>query len=231
MDENRMFYEDFYPTMNKWNGIYRTILDVLYPAKNSTGFPERNLTVNFSKAYEELASGKKEKVVTWFELQFGDNYRKHLDAVLLNTITQELLFVEAKRFSNPQKKIEEVGGDINRIYKLYQELKKDSASEERPRIDIGKVKHVKGIVLADVWDETDRKKEILESFQKGQMNPNSPEAFLRKYENDLKNGGLETGWKMERIEYYVSESFQIPETETTNHSDYYLLAFTWDIPM
>lgn len=39
----------------EYQGIYKKILGSFYPAKNSTGFQERNLSVNLSKAYEKVA--------------------------------------------------------------------------------------------------------------------------------------------------------------------------------
>lgn len=33
---------------------YVKIFDMIYPAKGNTGFPERNLSVNFAKAYEKM---------------------------------------------------------------------------------------------------------------------------------------------------------------------------------
>ena len=81
---------------------YSAILNKIYPSKGSTGFTERNLSVNFSKAYEDIAG--KDSAISWFEFQFGAKSRQHVDLVLLDYLSKELYIVEAKRFSNPTKK-------------------------------------------------------------------------------------------------------------------------------
>ena len=143
----------------EYQGIYQKILDSFYPAKNSTGFPERNLSVNLSKAYEKVAEVKGQKSISWFELQFGERNNSHVDAVIINLSTNELLVVEAKRFSNPALKMKEVSKDIERIHSLVAELKTED------RIEMDKIKKCYGIVLADVWIETDIKKQILKSYK------------------------------------------------------------------
>ncbi|MCI7773417.1 MAG: hypothetical protein MR514_06100, partial [Succinivibrio sp.] len=95
---------------NLYKSRYLRIFEKIYPARNSTGFPERNLSVNFTKAYETYYSNC--DVISWFELQFGENDNYHLDAVVANYTTKEIFLVEAKRFSNPAKKKEEIKEDI-----------------------------------------------------------------------------------------------------------------------
>nr|MCR5719802.1 hypothetical protein [Lachnospiraceae bacterium] len=53
--------------MEEYKQIYEKIFKTMYPAKNSTGFPERNLSANYSKAYETVNTN----AITWFEFQFG----------------------------------------------------------------------------------------------------------------------------------------------------------------
>ncbi len=65
---------------------YESILDVLYPAKNSTGFTERNLSVNFANAYVQDHPGS----VTWYEFQFGEKNNLHLDAIIVNKEQKEI---------------------------------------------------------------------------------------------------------------------------------------------
>ena len=54
---------------NLYKSRYLRIFEKIYPARNSTGFPERNLSVNFTKAYETYYLNC--YVISWFELQFG----------------------------------------------------------------------------------------------------------------------------------------------------------------
>lgn len=59
---------------------YCRIIHLLYPAKNSTGFTEGNISVNFVVAYETWHP----KTVSWFEYQFVGTNREHYDAVIVN---------------------------------------------------------------------------------------------------------------------------------------------------
>ena len=80
---------------------YEKIFDVFYPAKNSTGFTERNLSVNFCKAYETVFP----ESISWFEFQFGENNNLHYDALIINPKLKVILLIESKRFSNPSKNL------------------------------------------------------------------------------------------------------------------------------
>ena len=53
----------------RYGDMYREILNEIYPAKNRTGFSERNLSVNFSKAFEKIACESGQKAISWFEFQ------------------------------------------------------------------------------------------------------------------------------------------------------------------
>lgn len=90
---------------------YQRIFSLLYPSKNSTGFTERNLSVNFANAYERINPS----AITWFEFQFGENNNLHYDAVIIDTENKRLLLIESKRFSNPHTKIASIANDIDRI--------------------------------------------------------------------------------------------------------------------
>ena len=71
---------------------YNNVLSRMgYPAKNSTGFTERNLSVNFSKVYEK----KNPEAVSWFEFQSGENRIR-------------LRFQEHGRTAEPSVQVEEV---------------------------------------------------------------------------------------------------------------------------
>lgn len=64
---------------------YQRIFSILYPSKNSTGFTERNLSVNFANAYERINPS----AITWFEFQFGENNNLHYDAVIIDPEKQK----------------------------------------------------------------------------------------------------------------------------------------------
>ena len=137
---------------------YAKVFECLYPAKNSTGFPERNLSVNFSKAVEEVFPS----ACTWFELQFGPKNNYHFDAIIIIPEVKTILIVESKRFSNPIRKTEEIKNDMDRINKV----KKEYFCEFNERIPGFSDYTVCGVILADVWTETKRKVRIKESFER-----------------------------------------------------------------
>lgn len=158
---------------DEYGNIYRKILEKIYPAKGSTGFAERNLSVNFSKAYEKIFPS----ALSWFEFQFDK--KKHVDAVIVNEESQEIFVIESKRYS-VQSKITAVGHDIDRIKTFLDELKDANKNNDLiiKRIDLSKIKKFYGVILADVWKETDLKEKILQSYQE--------ENFLTEFKEFLK---------------------------------------------
>lgn len=191
----------------EYSNIYTNIFKHLYPAKNSTGFPERNLSVNFSKAYEKVATTKNQNAISWFEFQFGKKNDLHLDAIVMNTSSNELILVESKRFNSGKKKIRQVGEDIDRIYSCIKELKKAS---QNSRIDLkNKYKKVYGVVLADVWPETRLKKSILNAFQ--------TKCFLTNFSTIINSTNKISGEK------YYNCTFNL------NNFPYHLVSFMWKI--
>ena len=202
----------------EYGKLYANLLEKIYPAKNSTGFAERNLSVNFAKAYERMAEGNNQEVYTWYEFQFGDKNNLHVDAVIINESSKELIIIESKRYNNPQEKIKEVGKDIYRIQELVDELKRENA-EGIYRIKLDQMVKCQGIILADVWTETDAKREILEAYKKGIENPRDSEAFLKKYERKL---GIDGG-ELE-VQYDV-QSFKTIDAV----KNYNLVSFWWNI--
>lgn len=194
---------DFDKIFAEYERRYNEIFAEIYPAKNSTGFQERNLSVNFSKAYETVAAKQGRKVVTWFEFQFGAKNNKHIDAIILDKEAKALLLIEAKRYSVPARKIPSVGRDIERIKELLEEL-----SRERPsRIYISEYEHIYGLILADVWLQGEKKKAIYKAYK--------DKEFLRKYSKEMGNIALLNE------EYFIQEY--------PNISNYKQVSFLWEI--
>lgn len=181
---------------------YIKILDVLYPAKGSTGFTERNQSVNYSKAMEELYPS----TVTWFEFQFGDENNKHIDAVIINPELQTIFIIEAKRFSLVKKKTKSIGDDILRIEVFAKEF-----IERMPNFA---GYSLQGVILADVWTEAERKIKIKEAFE----NKNFLKTCLSSGEQKLAD---------EEVHYNVT-GFENTPHECVN-KNYYLLGMTWDL--
>lgn len=182
---------------------YESILDVLYPAKNNTGFTERNLSVNFANAYEATHPGS----VTWYEFQFGEKNNLHLDAVIVNRAEKEILLIESKRLKNATKQVAEIEEDIHRIF-----FTKDVYREEfEARIDDFLDYAIYGVILADVWTETKPKIKIKEAFENS--------TFVSEYlENWLIAARLE-----ERcgVKHYIQKPKQLEK--------YYLTSLVWKL--
>ena len=164
--------DKFANIFSQYQSIYKSIFRVLYPAKGSTGFTERNQSVNFSKAYEAYNPAAK----TWYEFQFGEKNNLHYDALIINPLSKEILLVESKRFSNPSKKLKEVKSDITRINLSVKDYLPDFTS----RIDGFLDYTLYGVILADVWTETKAKNKILNTFQ----NHSFIETFLPNIQHD-----------------------------------------------
>lgn len=179
-----------------YKAIYQNILSSFYPSVGNTGFQERNLTVNFSKAYEKTFSH--DDVFSWFELQFGENNNNHFDCLIVNRSQKELFLIEAKRFSNTTGKKDSVLEDVERINSFVKAKMDD-------RFDGFKDYRVYGLILADVWQENQKKKGLYESFKQGDFFKDEP--LLEDYSP----------------EYYV-QSLTIP-----NCAEYDLLSCLWEI--
>lgn len=201
-----------------YGNLYRAILNSIYPAKNSTGFPERNLSVNFSKAYETAAGAAGETAVSWFELQFGPNNHFHADAVIINETAGDMLIVESKRFSHPAKKILEISEDIDRIYDLLSELRAEN-EQGIIRIDLSKIRHGYGVILADVWTESRTKTDILNSYLAGMEAPGSADSFLNKYCK-----GYAQNREFPGLAYDVRSMKELPSLQ-----QYSLASFLWQL--
>ena len=190
--------------------IYRNILNNIYPAKNSTGFPERNLSVNFTKAYEMIAAQKGQNAFSWFEFQFGNSNNLHVDAVLINKTTNELYVIESKRFSNPTSKMKEIGEDIDRVHSFVEELRGENL-QDKFRIKLDDFEHIYGVILADVWTETPLKEEILQAYKDG--------TLLERYADEIKHER-----EIDPVSYYVQNFCDNVDVQRYN-----LVSFMWEL--
>lgn len=159
-----------YKVFENYQRLYQNIFNSFYPSLGSTGFQERNLTVNFSKAYEE--TNKSDNVFSWFELQFGNNKDNHYDCVIVNISKKAIFFIESKRYVNTSSKKESVMKDIDRI----QNFVKSGLDERFERFKDFKIN---GLILADAWwrdTKRNKKKVIRDSYKNGtlEFNANGP---------------------------------------------------------
>lgn len=157
----------------RYEESYSEILERFYPSKGGTGFVEKNLTVNFVNAYKKV--NENDTIISWFEFQWGIRNNKHIDAIIINYSAKEIIFIESKRFSNLNKKIEEIKIDVDRINELFNKI----TNEMKDRLDDeticqcknGEIKYI-GIVLADIWNETKSKCKIINAFRNNKFAEN-----------------------------------------------------------
>ncbi|MDR3317957.1 MAG: hypothetical protein LBS99_00780 [Clostridiales bacterium] len=189
---------------------YRKILDKYYPAHKSTGFTERNLTVNFCTALAQIYG---DDVVVWYEAPVGDG-NSRLDAFVIDFKNKRLFLIEAKRFDKIDKKVPSVFSDIE---KIINGSNLEFLLRENPHIDVKKFKAY-GVILGDVWTKKDNIK-LDDEFIKKQELRNSFEndTFLQshKYQNIDKLGA---------VKCYCSKKIN-----STLDEDYTLLAMTIEI--
>lgn len=199
---------------NTYAGIYKSILSAFYPSKGSTGFAERNLSVNWSKA-AEIVCGR-ENLISWFEYQFSAANNKHIDALVWDRSGGNLYLIESKRFSDPKLKTKEIGNDIVRLQDLYEEIWREK------RMDLSKVKHCYGVIIADVWPKkrkkSCKKRKILESFENGSFLADNICNFSESAQRKLKD------YPFPELKYYHKTFDDVSEVER-----YALVSLSWRI--
>ena len=133
---------------------YANIFSHYYPAHGSTGFTERNLTNNFVSSLEKVHGD----CIPWFEAPIGSDYKKHIDAVVFAPGLKTSVMIESKRFNNPNAKMEEIFRDFDRICD-----KNNQATIEKGKNGF-EISKKYGVLLANVWIETKKKKHIFENW-------------------------------------------------------------------
>ena len=144
--------------ITKFGEQYKNILANYYPAHGRTGFTERNLSVNFSRAIEFTSAD----AFSWYEVPLS-NKKAHYDAMVVDKEDRNIYIIESKRFSNPPKKLREVAEDISRI---TDQSNLDMVRKELKMPDKAEYTTY-GVILADVWLETDQKEAIFSHWRSG----------------------------------------------------------------
>lgn len=162
---------DFNSIISKFHDQYKRIFHYYYPAHGSTGFTERNLSVNFARAIETTSSD----TFAWYEVPL-DRKIEHFDAMVVNMAAKEIYIIESKRFTNPKKKLKEVAYDIQRI------TNKNNQHIVQKKLKMTDIEEytVYGVILADVWLETTPKKEIFKNWNETFFNEFNEELSLAK---------------------------------------------------
>ena len=139
---------------------YQNVFSSFYPSLEGTGFQERNLSVNFSKAYEKAYPN--DNVFSWFELQFPNDKGElvnHFDCLIINITKKEIFFVEAKRFKSAKRQEERSKKDITRIKSFVENrFSKDIRFQDFQDFQLY------GLILADVWQESPSKIKLYKKF-------------------------------------------------------------------
>ncbi len=138
--------------LKEYKNQYLKIFKNLYPSEGSVGFTERNLSVNFCNAFEKVHR----EACAWYEVSFEESSKYHFDAILVNPPTKEVFIIEAKRFSDPSGKLTSLGNDISRILEMDN---KNRILNKLYDKDVANYTTY-GVVLADVWEESDVKKDL-----------------------------------------------------------------------
>ena len=140
--------------------IYQNVFSSFYPSLEGTGFQERNLSVNFSKAYEKTYCN--DNVFSWFELQFPNDKGKivnHFDCLVVNITKKEVFFIEAKRFKSVKRQEDRSKEDITRINTFV-----EKEFSQDPRFKEFQDFKLYGLILADVWLESPSKRKLYKKF-------------------------------------------------------------------
>ncbi len=179
---------------------YQKIFRNMYPAQDSTGFTERNQVFLFvNSLVRRLREAGDEDAIQWFELPL-ENKNKHIDGFVYSPKFKTVFYVEAKRI-NEQDKKEEIRKDIKRIIEFSHDHKKIFENH----YEIFKVNKEYGIILADVWLETDWKK-MVPAWWSGEAGGNSFQDYLQS-DNDIgSNWENSTQRVMNFVEKYKSVS-------------------------
>jgi hypothetical protein len=193
--------------------IYEGIFQNIYPATGNNGFTEHNQTVVFSKAFESVHRNS----FSWFELPIKNG---HIDAIIFNTSSKEIFIIEAKRFSMPKKKIASVASDIERISKIKEkeyEIFKTQFNDYTYH----------GVILADVWTESDNKNKIFDSWGKGFFSKTKNISTLRDekiiyVENKLNNADWDN-----KKGFNDEDHLCDPNGKDSIRKEYKLLMMTW----
>ena len=221
---------------DNYKAVYKHILSSFYPSLGKTGFQERNLTVNFSKAYEKTFPN--DTVFSWFELQFGKENSNHFDCLIVNKSQKEMLFIESKRFSDTTKKVKSVLNDIKRIYDF---VHTDLGEDDRFKEFYDKGYKAYGMILADIWQENSRKRQLYDLFKAESFFKEIP-SFLKtdceEYKailNLLPNDDSEEYFVTDLLYQYQKEDgsngykVMVESQDQDKEAFYSLLSFLWEI--
>lgn len=123
---------------------YSRILDSYYPAFETTGFTERNLTFNF--CHEALCQN--ENMIVWQEVPLSDK-EQHLDSIIFDDVNKSIYIVEAKRLG-AEGAISSIKNDMERLEDLSKQWTKIRGVDD---CYVPERKNYKKyfVILVDLW--------------------------------------------------------------------------------
>lgn len=127
---------------------YSRMLDTYYPAFDSTGFTERNLTFNF--CHEALCLN--DKLIVWQEAPLQDK-SSHLDSVIFDDEHKSLYLVEAKRLGAVNA-LDSINLDMDRLTKISVDWRQIRGVDDEARNRIVAVRKYYTkylVILVDLW--------------------------------------------------------------------------------
>lgn len=119
--------------------------------------------------------------------------------------------IEAKRFNLPKRKIKSVGEDIERIDYLFEHRNEEFGK----RLENIRDYKFRGKILADVWTQNERKRQIEKAFEENRF----IEAFLPD---------LIKKYPTQKYQYNVA-GFRETEVDKVIRENYFLLYVEWDL--
>lgn len=139
-----------YSILKRIRSRYSRMLDTYYPAFDTTGFTERNLTFNF--CHEALCLN--ENLIVWQEAPFA-NKKEHLDSIIFDDDNKALYIIEAKRLG-AKDAFGSIDHDMERLEGLLSSWKRIRGVDDDNEIVTkrnGYAKHL--VILVDLWAEHD----------------------------------------------------------------------------
>jgi len=137
---------------------YKKLLKDFYPARDSTGFTEANQSHFYVNSL--VKSLDDENCIEWLEFPWSDK-STHIDAMVYSPKYKTIFYIEAKRFSDFDKKLKEISNDIKRVISDNKKFIKDYNIED--------IEFQYAIGLADIWykkDKKSNKKDLIDTWNK-----------------------------------------------------------------
>ena len=146
-----------------------------------------------------------------------------------------MFFIESKRFSDTTKKVKSVLNDIKRVYDF---VHTDLGKDDRFTKFYDKGYKAYGMILADIWQENSRKKQLYDLFKTNSFFKEIP-SFLKtdceEYKailNLLPNDGSEKYFVTDLLSQYQKEDgsngYKVIKSQDKK-AFYSLLSFLWEI--